>query len=210
MRQDTLLSSGGLASPPFPPLPLPFPPARDLLSQALGGGTGVALGVGWGGVGCLYLREGGGRRARGLAPISPYPQGRTPRGVCACDLLELVPLPGSIRCVVGECVRSYSVRWSWSVSEKRSSASSSSVARGDSLARCALRDGGGSPLLVARSCFVRASCASASARSANRLRNGLGLWTLLRARFELRAKLERVGFTSPAAAVVAAARHQAM
>eukprot|EP00962_Isochrysis_galbana_P025095 scaffold7714_cov133-Isochrysis_galbana.AAC.3 len=54
MRQDTLLSSGGLASPPFrpfPPLPLPFPPARDLLSQALGGGTGVALGVGWGGVG---------------------------------------------------------------------------------------------------------------------------------------------------------------
>eukprot|EP00962_Isochrysis_galbana_P030389 scaffold9851_cov100-Isochrysis_galbana.AAC.5 len=33
MRQDTLLSSGGLASPPFPHLPLPFPPARDLLSQ---------------------------------------------------------------------------------------------------------------------------------------------------------------------------------
>eukprot|EP00962_Isochrysis_galbana_P054934 scaffold26586_cov126-Isochrysis_galbana.AAC.2 len=25
-----------------------------------------------------YLREGGGRRARGLAPISPYPQGRSP------------------------------------------------------------------------------------------------------------------------------------
>eukprot|EP00962_Isochrysis_galbana_P030983 scaffold10077_cov126-Isochrysis_galbana.AAC.1 len=40
--------------------------------NALGGGTGEALGVGWGGVGCLYSREGGGRRARGLAPISPY------------------------------------------------------------------------------------------------------------------------------------------
>eukprot|EP00962_Isochrysis_galbana_P015664 scaffold4498_cov119-Isochrysis_galbana.AAC.24 len=34
MRQDTLLSSGRLASPPLPspPLPLPFPPARDLLN----------------------------------------------------------------------------------------------------------------------------------------------------------------------------------
>eukprot|EP00962_Isochrysis_galbana_P059854 scaffold33651_cov124-Isochrysis_galbana.AAC.1 len=32
-------------------------------------------------------------------------------------------------------------------------------------------DGGGSPLLMARSCVVRASCANASARSANRLRN---------------------------------------
>eukprot|EP00962_Isochrysis_galbana_P024317 scaffold7432_cov107-Isochrysis_galbana.AAC.16 len=56
------------------------------------------------------------------------------------------------------------------VSEKRSSASSFSVARGDSLAWCALRDGGGSPLLMARSCFVRASCASASAKSANLLK----------------------------------------
>eukprot|EP00962_Isochrysis_galbana_P024781 scaffold7614_cov138-Isochrysis_galbana.AAC.1 len=46
------------------------------------------------------------------------------------------------------------------------------VARGDNLARCMLRDvGGGSPLLMARSCVVRASCANASARSANRLRN---------------------------------------
>eukprot|EP00962_Isochrysis_galbana_P040938 scaffold14906_cov114-Isochrysis_galbana.AAC.2 len=50
------------------------------------------------------------------------------------------------------------------------SASSSSVARGDNLALCMLRDGGGSPLLMARSCVVRASCANASARSANRLR----------------------------------------
>eukprot|EP00962_Isochrysis_galbana_P023211 scaffold6976_cov118-Isochrysis_galbana.AAC.8 len=41
---------------------------------------------------------------------------------------------------------------------------------GDSLALYALRDGGGSPLLMARSSFVRASCASASARSANLLR----------------------------------------
>eukprot|EP00962_Isochrysis_galbana_P006424 scaffold1732_cov117-Isochrysis_galbana.AAC.6 len=47
---------------------------------------------------------------------------------------------------------------------------SSSVARGDNLARCMLRDGRGSPLLMARSCVVRASCANASARSANRLR----------------------------------------
>jgi hypothetical protein len=62
------------------------------------------------------------------------------------------------------------VRWSCSVSEKRSSASSSNVAREDSLAWYVLRDGGGSPLLMARSCFVRASCASASARSANLLR----------------------------------------
>eukprot|EP00962_Isochrysis_galbana_P018717 scaffold5390_cov116-Isochrysis_galbana.AAC.19 len=46
----------------------------------------------------------------------------------------------------------------------------SSVARGDNLALCMLRDGGGSPLLMARSCVVRASCANASARSANRLR----------------------------------------
>jgi len=51
------------------------------------------------------------------------------------------------------------MRWLCSTSEKRSSASSSSVARGDSLAWCELRDGGGSPLLMARSCFVRASCA---------------------------------------------------
>eukprot|EP00962_Isochrysis_galbana_P044809 scaffold17473_cov114-Isochrysis_galbana.AAC.1 len=58
------------------------------------------------------------------------------------------------------------MRWLCNASEKRSSASSSSVARGDSLAWCALRDGGGSPLPMARSCFVRASCASASARSA--------------------------------------------
>eukprot|EP00962_Isochrysis_galbana_P046366 scaffold18648_cov124-Isochrysis_galbana.AAC.10 len=42
MRQDTLLSSGGLASPPFPPLPLPFPPARDILSQVY-----TAVGGGW-------------------------------------------------------------------------------------------------------------------------------------------------------------------
>eukprot|EP00962_Isochrysis_galbana_P014331 scaffold4105_cov105-Isochrysis_galbana.AAC.1 len=62
------------------------------------------------------------------------------------------------------------MRWLCSASEKRSSASSSSVARGDSLAWCELRDGGGSPLPMARSCFVRASCASASARSANLLR----------------------------------------
>eukprot|EP00962_Isochrysis_galbana_P000210 scaffold52_cov109-Isochrysis_galbana.AAC.7 len=56
MRQDTLLSSGGLASPPFPPLPLPFPPARDLLSHryarlcGCGGWLGLVLyiGPGWG------------------------------------------------------------------------------------------------------------------------------------------------------------------
>eukprot|EP00962_Isochrysis_galbana_P047319 scaffold19268_cov141-Isochrysis_galbana.AAC.1 len=41
---------------------------------------------------------------------------------------------------------------------------------GDSLALCMLRDGVGSPLLMARSCVMRASCANASARSANRLR----------------------------------------
>eukprot|EP00962_Isochrysis_galbana_P034477 scaffold11684_cov122-Isochrysis_galbana.AAC.8 len=57
MRRDTLLSPGRLALPPFPPPPLPFPPARDLLSQALGGGTGVALGV------AAAMRVGGGRAA---------------------------------------------------------------------------------------------------------------------------------------------------
>eukprot|EP00962_Isochrysis_galbana_P060511 scaffold35017_cov146-Isochrysis_galbana.AAC.1 len=50
---------------------------------------------------------------------------------CCCGLLTVY------------CARSYSVRWSWSVSEKRSSASSSSVARGDSLAWYTLRDGWG-------------------------------------------------------------------
>eukprot|EP00962_Isochrysis_galbana_P002609 scaffold711_cov105-Isochrysis_galbana.AAC.1 len=91
MRQDTLLllSSGGLASPLFPPPPFTFSPgARPIISgvHGCGGWLGLvlyigpgwgygveALGVGWGGVGCLYLREGGGRRARGLAPIFPYP-----------------------------------------------------------------------------------------------------------------------------------------
>eukprot|EP00962_Isochrysis_galbana_P034432 scaffold11660_cov119-Isochrysis_galbana.AAC.3 len=41
-------------------------------------------------------------------------------------------------------------RWSWKASEKRSSASSSSVARGDNLARCMLRDGGAPATLVQR------------------------------------------------------------
>eukprot|EP00962_Isochrysis_galbana_P045509 scaffold17933_cov93-Isochrysis_galbana.AAC.1 len=133
MRQDTLLSSCGLATPPFPPPPFTFSPgARPILSGVhgcggwlglvlyigpgrLGGGTGVALGVGWGGVGGLYLGEGRGTPVGW--PLSPLtlrggPLFKvltvTPQGVCVCVfILELVLLPGPIRCVVGVggCVR---------------------------------------------------------------------------------------------------------
>eukprot|EP00962_Isochrysis_galbana_P031767 scaffold10373_cov118-Isochrysis_galbana.AAC.15 len=83
MRRDTFLSPGGLALPPFSLPPFTVPPVTYQIrytrlcavgrmagpcalrtTKAVGGGTGVALGMGWGGVGCLYLKEGG-RRARG-------------------------------------------------------------------------------------------------------------------------------------------------
>eukprot|EP00962_Isochrysis_galbana_P010525 scaffold2908_cov105-Isochrysis_galbana.AAC.9 len=53
MRQDTLLSSGGLASPPFPPPPFTFSPgARPIMSgmHGCGGWLGLVLyiGPGWG------------------------------------------------------------------------------------------------------------------------------------------------------------------
>ena len=137
MRQDTLLllSSGGLASPPFSPLPFTSSPgARPIISglHGCGGWLGLVLyiGPGWGygggprrGVGRCglpHIKGGGGGAPLGW-PLSPLtlrggPLFKvptvTPRGVCVCVFLDLVPLPGSIRCVfvslatiVGECVR---------------------------------------------------------------------------------------------------------
>eukprot|EP00962_Isochrysis_galbana_P053207 scaffold24658_cov113-Isochrysis_galbana.AAC.3 len=89
MRRDTFLSPGGLALPPFslPPFTFTVPPgARPIISgmHGCGGWLGLVhyVGPGWrygggprhgvGRCGVPLTKRGGGGRAHGLAPISPY------------------------------------------------------------------------------------------------------------------------------------------